>query len=133
LPVAVQVFGWRGLTDPIANAMRRMNFHENPTAAVMWCLVLTAAIEVITCLLRFYLNLEATRDTADLGQFTLGVRIHHGYVGLVVIVLGLLLARGPALTWTLIIGAALLFSDLIHHFLVLWPITGSPEFDFFYP
>ena len=113
--------------------MKRMTLDANPTAAVMWCLALTAAIEIVTCLLRFYLNLEATRDTADLGLFTFGLRIHHGYVGVVVILLGLLLARGPILTWTLIIGAALLFSDLIHHFLVLWPMTGSPQFDFFYP
>jgi hypothetical protein len=27
----------------------------------------------------------------------------------------------------------LIFSDLAHHFIVLWPITGSPEFDIIYP
>jgi hypothetical protein len=60
------------------------------------------------------------------------VRIHHAYVGLAVIALGLLVARGPALTWSLVIGTALVLSDLVHHFLVLWPITGSPQFDLFY-
>jgi hypothetical protein len=110
-----------------------MVLHDNLTAAVIWCLLLTVAIEIVTCLLRFSLNLKATRDTAAMGQLTFGLRIHHGYVGVALIVLGFLLARGPVLTWTLVIGAALLFSDLIHHFLVLWPLTGSPEFDFFYP
>jgi len=27
----------------------------------------------------------------------------------------------------------LFLSDIVHHFLVLWPITGNPEFDLFYP
>ena len=35
--------------------------------------------------------------------------------------------------WMLAIGLGLFFSDLIHHFLVLWPVVGSPQFDFFYP
>ena len=29
-------------------------------------------------------------------------------------------------------SAALVLSDAIHHFLVLWPIEGSPEFHFWY-
>ena len=33
--------------------------------------------------------------------------------------------------WILAIG--LVVSDLVHHFLVLWPLTGSPQFDLFYP
>lgn len=35
--------------------------------------------------------------------------------------------------WMLAIGLGLFFSDLIHHFLVLWPVVGSPQFDVFYP
>ena len=49
------------------------------------------------------------------------------------IVLGLLFARGPALEWSVIVGAALVISDLVHHFLVLWPVTGNPQFQLFYP
>lgn len=32
-----------------------------------------------------------------------------------------------------VVGVGLLSSDLIHHFLVLWPMTGSPDFDLVYP
>ncbi len=112
--------------------MKRMDFRLTSTAAIGWCLLLAAALEILTCYLRFGLHLEASRDAGFLGAITAGVRIHHGYVGLALVVLALLVARGPLLQWSLIVGAALVISDLVHHFLVLWPLTGSPEFDFFY-
>lgn len=37
------------------------------------------------------------------------------------------------MSWCLVIGLGLFFSDMIHHFLVLWPIVGSPQFDLTYP
>jgi hypothetical protein len=101
-------------------------------SAIVVCLLLAAAIEVVTCLLRFGLHLEAARDTSALGGLTFGLRIHHGYVGLALMILGLVLARGILLRWILIAGGALVVSDLVHHFLVLWPVTGSPQFDLFY-
>ncbi|MEY3460173.1 MAG: hypothetical protein RL215_3330, partial [Planctomycetota bacterium] len=30
------------------------------------------------------------------------------------------------------VGGGLLVSDLVHHFVVLWLLTGSPQFDLFY-
>jgi hypothetical protein len=33
----------------------------------------------------------------------------------------------------LVLGIALLASDLIHHFAILWPLTGTPEFHLKYP
>ncbi len=113
--------------------MRRTDFHLTPAAAIVWCLLLAASIEIFTCFLRFGLHLEAARDSGFLSGLTLGLRIHHAYVGLAVIVLGLLFARGPTLQWSVIVGAALVISDLVHHFLVLWLVTGSPEFQLFYP
>jgi hypothetical protein len=113
--------------------MKRTGFQLTPAAAIVWCLLLAAAIEVFTCFLRFGLHLEAGRDTGFLCAVTCGLRIHHAYVGLAVIVLALLTARGPLLPWCVIVGAALVISDLVHHFLVLWPLTGRPEFEFFYP
>ena len=103
----------------------------------MWMqiLLLTAALELITLVLRFGFQLESTRDTAStIGRITFGLRIHHGYCGAVV----LLVAWGISQTkprWAYagyVVGWALVLSDAIHHFLVLWPITGSPQFDFFY-
>jgi len=35
--------------------------------------------------------------------------------------------------WTMVMGLSLFLSDVIHHFLVLWPIVGDPEFHLVYP
>lgn len=95
---------------------------------------LGVVVEGVTAFFRFGLQLESTRDTSWLAALTFGVRIHHGYVG------ALLLALAALPTWprwaqrALILGGvALTLSDLAHHFLVLWPITGSPQFDLTYP
>jgi hypothetical protein len=78
---------------------------------------LAVVIEAITAALRFGLHLESTRDTASsIGMLPLGWCFPAGL---------------RHLLWIIAIG--LIFSDLAHHFLVLWPITGSPQFDFVYP
>ena len=99
-------------------------------------LALTAAFEVVTILFRFGFKLESSRATAStIGVLTQGIRFHHGYFG--VLLMGLAFAfarRRPG--WAhgmLVLGGALLLSDLVHHFLVLWPLTGSPEFHLIYP
>ena len=97
---------------------------------------MTALIELLTIVLRFGFHIEANRDTAAaIGPLTGGVRIHHAYLGLLIIIFGRLFSRrNPALSkWLLIAGMALFFSDIIHHFLVLWPITGDPQLHLFYP
>lgn len=97
---------------------------------------LTVAFEVLTCVLRFGLKLESTRDTASvLSHLTCGYRIHHSYIGGAMMLLAAILwNRLPRMmSWCLAIGLGLFFSDLIHHFLVLWPIFGSPQFDLTYP
>ncbi len=99
-------------------------------------LVLTALMEGFTLFCRFGLRLQATRDTAStLGQFTCGVRVHHSYIGLALIGVALLLSRrrGALFRWILVLGSAMILSDLVHHFLVLWPLTGDPEFHLLYP
>lgn len=101
-----------------------------------WAIGLTLAFEVITCVMRFGLRLESTKDTAStIGAFTCGIRIHHSYIGgLMILVSCWLWNRFPkASWWILAVGLGLFFSDMIHHFLVLWPIVGSPQFDLTYP
>ncbi len=103
---------------------------------ICWTVLLTVVFEVITCVMRFGLKLESTRDTAStIGRWTWGLRIHHGYLGLLMIaVSSWIWSRYPRLAfWLLVVGGGLLFSDLVHHFLVLWPVTGSPQFDLVYP
>lgn len=91
------------------------------------------AIEAVTVVLRFGLNLQSTRDTGALGAYTFGLRIHHGYLGLLLAPIALC-CRQPTMRNLLLVPAIGLFlSDLFHHFLVLLPLTGSPQFDLVYP
>ena len=46
-------------------------------------LLLAAAIELVTVMLRFGFDMQSTRDTAWLAPFTFGFRIHHGYFGVI--------------------------------------------------
>jgi hypothetical protein len=63
---------------------------------------------------------------------TLGLRIHHGYIGIFFLLLGIPFPKGIRYAvW--IVGIGLIVSDLMHHFLVLWPFVGSPQFDLVYP
>ena len=97
--------------------------------------ILTIAIELFTVALRYLLGLQATRDTAStIGVLTFGLRIHHGYIGVLLLVLALPAKRyARSLASHLVVwGSALVLSDLAHHVLVLWPIEGSPEFHFWY-
>jgi len=85
-------------------------------------------------LARFGLGLESTRDTAALAAWTFGIRIHHGYIGLLVFALSYLGRLPPRYqSWARIVGVALVVSDLVHHFVVLWPITGDHQFHLRYP
>ena len=38
----------------------------------------------------------------------------------------------PVALVVIIVGVALLISDALHHFVVMWIATGAPEFNFFY-
>ncbi len=99
-------------------------------------ILLTIVIEAVTCLLRFGCRLESTKHTAStIGMLTCGIRIHHGYIGGGAMLLACWLwERFPvASKWLLVVGLALFVSDAVHHFLVLWPVTGSPQFDLVYP
>lgn len=103
---------------------------------ILWTVVLTFAFEVLCVALRFGLELDSTRDTAPyLSRLTFGYRVHHGYVGVLLVLVAWALARRRrrAATVMLILGLSLISSDLMHHFAVLWPITGSPQFDLVYP
>ncbi|WP_372369127.1 hypothetical protein [Candidatus Uabimicrobium sp. HlEnr_7] len=96
---------------------------------------LTIFIELITCLFRFGFNMASSQNTKFIANITFGIRIHHGYIGILFLIYALVIHRQKSQIYYLflVIGLSLLFSDLVHHFLVLWPITGHPQFDLFYP
>ena len=94
-------------------------------------IILTAIIEAITLIGRYGFDKQVTRDTAFVAAYTFGYRIHHGYIGLLLIIIAYGLNSRVAWTytpWLYVLGFALLFSDLIHHFIFLWLIEGDPEF-----
>lgn len=97
-------------------------------------LALAALAEALTAFLRFGLGLQATRDTASsIGRLTFGVRIHHGMIGLVLLLAAYYINNDTWKRRLAVVGGALAVSDLLHHFVILWAVTGSPQFDLFYP
>ena len=101
--------------------------------ALLWGLVLAVVIEIVTVITRFGMGMQATRDTEWLARYTFGLRIHHGYYGVVLLLVCMLLRKGFWKNTLLIVGIGCLISDLIHHFIVLWAVTGDPEFHLVYP
>lgn len=107
-------------------SLREVNFN-----GLVWALV----FEVLTCVFRFGFALESTRDTASsIGRLTIGMRIHHSYIGIACVGLAFWLEqRFPRSSFHLLaIGIGLFVSDMIHHFVVLWIVTGNPQFDLLY-
>jgi hypothetical protein len=104
-----------------------------PGRVLLLGLFCAVAIETVTVLLRFGLNLQSTRDTGAIGAYTFGLRIHHGYIGLLLAPIALCFRQPSLRNLLLILAIGLFLSDLFHHFLVLWPLTGSPQFDLAYP
>ena len=110
----------------IVTLASQLNFAD----VVISGIALALLMEAITLGLRFGYGLTANRHTAILGRVTRDIRVHHGYVGLLA---GFFawgtscwlqaLANGLA-----ILAMGLVLSDVVHHFLVLWPLTGSHEF-----
>lgn len=98
-------------------------------------LVLGMAIEVLTACCRFGLGMQSTRDTEWMAALTFGLRLHHGYFGVILLGVAWMVwkSRPGVRNLLAMIGVGLIGSDLVHHFVVLWLSTGSPEFDFVYP
>ncbi|PKL45082.1 MAG: hypothetical protein CVV41_03050 [Candidatus Riflebacteria bacterium HGW-Riflebacteria-1] len=98
-------------------------------------IILILAIEAVTLLFRFGLGLKSTEHTAStVGRLTMGIRIHHGYVGLILLAL-LLFSRfrqSRNADVMFVVGMSLFLSDVIHHSL-LYLITGAADFDLVYP
>ncbi|MFH1422811.1 MAG: hypothetical protein ABIH42_08895 [Planctomycetota bacterium] len=95
-------------------------------------LILSAVIEGITIFVRFGLGVEATRDTRWLSPYTFGIRDHHLYYGILLLLISVFVSDKFWKNSFFIIGISCFVSDLVHHFVVLWLITGSPQFDLTY-
>ena len=85
---------------------------------------------------RYGLGFDMTRDSAaTLSRITFGLRIHHGYIGVLLLLASWLICKPGSRHFKalLTLGLGLVISDLVHHFLVMWPIEGDPHFDLVYP
>ena len=98
-------------------------------------IVLTLVIEAVTLFFRFGLGLKSTEHTAStVGKLTMGIRFHHGYAGLILLLLLFLrrFKQSRAADTIFVVGMSMLISDIIHHSL-LYLLTGSADFDLVYP
>jgi len=106
------------------------------TNVLVFSLLGAFVIEGATIFGRFALGRQANRDTPQkLRALTFGLRVHHAYLGVGALLAALAVGsshHGAAMCLA-VVGIALLASDLVHHFLVLWPMTGDHEFCIFYP
>ena len=105
------------------------------TSWILLAVGLTVLFEAATLALRLGAGLQSPVATAGLATFTLGLRIHHGYIGLALLAgTPLLKSRFPG-SWDRLsaVGVGLVLSDALHHLVALWALTGSPSFDLFYP
>ncbi len=103
-------------------------------------LTLAAVLELLTIAVRFGIGFTSTAQTAFLSPLTFGLRIHHGYFGVIAFLVAVTVFRSKErskhrgiFNGLMIVAIGLAGSDLIHHFLILWPLTGSPQFDLVYP
>lgn len=97
------------------------------TTVLAWAVV----IEAITILLRFGGKVSSQRLIKKvIKRFHLRFlpHIHHGMIGITLAVLGEIFGRGMLVN----VGLGLLISDIIHHMVILWLLTGSPEFRLLY-
>jgi len=105
----------------------------SPGRVLLLGLFCAVAIEAVTVFFRFALGLQSTRDTGAIGAFTFGLRIHHGYLGILLVPIALCFRNSAVRNLLLVLAVGLFVSDLFHHFLVLWPIYGDLQFHIFYP
>jgi len=112
--------------------------HPDSKPRAAWILLavgLTVLFEAATLALRVGAGLQAPVATAGLASLTFGLRIHHGYIGLAILAsTPFLRARFPG-SWDRLsaVGVGLVLSDVIHHLVALWVLTGAPSFDLCYP
>lgn len=83
-------------------------------------IILTIILEVMTIICRIIFGSRKKR----LEKKKYKIRIHHGYVGILLCVI-YLFYQNPLL---LILGSSLTFSDAIHHFIILPIWVGKTEF-----
>jgi hypothetical protein len=105
-----------------------------PAGLCLAAALTTILIEGVTVALRFGIGLRSDEETRWLARYTGGHRVHHAYLGVVLMLVSYACESASDARLTMVVlGAGIALSDLVHHYLVLWPLTGSPEFNVRYP
>lgn len=98
---------------------------------LIFILVSAILIELLTIFGRFFFKLNS-KDTyiRIIKKYNIKfmIHIHHLFIGLIIFVFSYYFKSSIFLN----LGLGIALSDIIHHFLVLWPITGNPEFHIVY-
>jgi hypothetical protein len=59
--------------------------------AILAGLILAILVELLTIWVRFGLRLNATRHTRPIARLTFGIRVHHGYPGVLLLLIAFFL------------------------------------------
>ena len=108
-------------------------FIQSDKGYIISILACTLICELATCTGRFALKISFKEKEQVIKKLTFGIRIHHSYVGIGMILAAAIASlfvsgKPPWLSLLGILGWGLLLSDIIHHFLVLYLVTGNTEF-----
>lgn len=88
----------------------------------------TFAIEFATIIARFGFHLRSGVLQRRM-RFLHGIRLHHGYVGILLLIWAVV---GPSPNaWFWVSGISLISSDILHHWCILRWMTGTSEWTFF--
>lgn len=95
---------------------------------ILWT---TFILEFITILGRFVLKLKS-RDFFEGYMNKKSLKkiphFHHLFIGLIILLIALILDNSLYIN----LGAGVILSDLVHHFVILWFFIGNPEFHLVY-
>ncbi|MAE49638.1 hypothetical protein CMI48_02305 [Candidatus Pacearchaeota archaeon] len=94
-------------------------------------LIIAFFIEAITIFGRFFFKLSSKRIYIKLikrFEFKFFIHFHHLFFGLILS----LVSFHYGFVFLFNLGFAMVLSDLVHHFVVLWIIIGNPEFHLIY-
>ncbi|MFH0951969.1 MAG: hypothetical protein V1838_02135 [Patescibacteria group bacterium] len=104
----------------------------NTGEMILLGLLLAVFFEMVTSLFRFAFYHLVIRFHRTVAILTGGYHVHHAFIGIIFLIIGLIIADPGVKNIAIFIGVGLLVSDLLHHFVVLWIVTGQHEFQLRY-
>ena len=91
-------------------------------------LFLTFLIESLTVGTRLLFKMDAQELFEKHLKKYVKIRVHHGYIGILLAVISIFVVNDAAGRWLFIIGSALILSDVLHHFVFLPVLLKKTKF-----